>query len=125
MFIDLFTTLERCLMASALAIRLDTIRDRGGIKSREVAQLLDTTPQTVSRWQTGKVEPQPDRLQRLLNLDWLLSELAELYPPDEARLWLFSPHRLLGGERPADRIQQGRVDDVLALISQMRDGAFV
>jgi transcriptional regulator with XRE-family HTH domain len=112
-------------MASALAIRLDTIRDRGGIKSREVAQLLDTTPQTVSRWQTGKVEPQPGHLQRLLNLDWLLSELAELYPPDEARLWLFSPHRLLGGDRPADRIQRGEVDDVLALISQLRDGAFV
>lgn len=122
---DLFTTWNRGPMASALAIRLDTIRDRGGIKSREVAQLLDTTPQTVSRWQTGKVEPQPDRLQRLLNLDWLTSELAELYPPDEARLWLFSPHRLLDGDRPADRIQQGRVDDVLALISQLRDGAFV
>lgn len=112
-------------MASALAIRLNTIRDRGGIKSREVAQLLDTTPQTVSRWQTGRVEPQPERLQRLLNLDWLVSELAELYPPDEARLWLFSPHRLLGGDRPADRIQQGSTDDVLALISQLRDGAFV
>jgi transcriptional regulator with XRE-family HTH domain len=44
-------------VASAVAVRLDSIRDRGGIKSREVAQLLDTTQQTVSRWRTGKVEP--------------------------------------------------------------------
>jgi transcriptional regulator with XRE-family HTH domain len=112
-------------MAGAVATRLDTIRTRGGIKSREVAQLLDTTPQTVSRWHTGKVEPQPDRLQRLLTLEWLISELSEFYEPDEAHLWLFAPHRLLGGERPADRIQEGKVDDVLALISQLRDGAFV
>ena len=112
-------------MAGAVATRLDSIREHGGIRSREVAQLLDTTPQTVSRWQTGKVEPQSERLHRLLALEWLLSELAELYEPDEARLWLFSPHRLLDGERPADRIQHGKVDDVQALIAQLRDGAFV
>ena len=113
-------------MASAVATRLDTIRHRGGVKAREIAQLLDTTPQTVSRWRTGKVEPQPDRLHRLLTLEWLVGELAEFYPdPAEARLWLFSPHRLLRGERPADRIQEGNVDDVLALIAQLRDGAFV
>lgn len=112
-------------MAGAVAQRLDAIREHGGIRSREVAQLLDTTPQTVSRWRTGKVEPQPDRLQRLLTLEWLIGELSEFYAPDQARLWLFAPHRLLGGERPADRIQRGQLDDVLALISQLRDGAFV
>lgn len=111
--------------ANAVTHRLDSIRDRGGIKSREVAQMLDTTPQTVSRWRTGGVEPQPDRPQRLLTLEWLVGELAELYEPQEARLWLFTPHRLLAGERPADRIQQGKPDDVLALIVQLRDGAFV
>ena len=111
-------------MSAAVANRLETIKDRGGIKAREVAQLLDTTPETVSRWNTGKTEPQPDRLQRLLTLEWLLDQLSELYEPDEARLWLFSPHRLLGGDRPADRIQAGKVDDVLALIAQLHDGAF-
>jgi transcriptional regulator with XRE-family HTH domain len=110
---------------SALAERLDSIRTRGGIHSREVAQLLDTTPQTVSRWRTGKVSPQPQGLQRLLTLEWLIGELAEFYTPDQARLWLFAPHRLLGGDRPADRIQRGQVDDVLALIAQLSDGAFV
>ncbi len=112
-------------MAGALASRLDSIRRQGGVRSRDIAQMLATTPQTVSRWQTGKVEPQRERLHRLLALEWLVTELAELYEPDEARLWLFSPHRLLGGERPADRIEQGKVDDVLALIAQLRDGAYV
>ncbi|MGH7281416.1 MAG: antitoxin Xre/MbcA/ParS toxin-binding domain-containing protein [Polyangiaceae bacterium] len=47
------------------------------------------------------------------------------YSPDEAHLWLFSPQRLLGGATPADRIEQDKVDDVLALIKQLQDGAFV
>lgn len=112
-------------MAGAVAARLESIRRRGGIKSRDVAQLLDTTPETISRWQSGRVEPGTDRLQRLLTLEWLIDQLSEFYAPDEARLWLFAPHRLLGGERPADRIQAGRVEDVLALIAQLRDGAYV
>lgn len=110
---------------SALAERLDSIRQRGGIAGREVAQLLDTTPQTVSRWRTGKSSPQPDGLKKLLTLDWLIGELAEFYAPEEARLWLFAPHRLLDGEAPADRIQRGELEDVLALVAQLRDGAFV
>lgn len=109
---------------AAVVSRLKTIRKRGNIRSREVAQLLQTTPETVSRWNTGKTEPQPESLQRLLSLEWLLDQLSELYAPDEARLWLFSPHRLLGGERPADRIQAGRIDDVLELIAHLHDGAF-
>lgn len=112
-------------MSLAVAERLDSIRERGGIHSREVAQLLDTTPQTISRWRTGKSSPQPDGLQKLLTLEWLIGELAEFYDPERARLWLFAPHRLLGGERPADRIQRGQLEDVLELISQLSDGAFV
>ncbi|MGH9305494.1 MAG: antitoxin Xre/MbcA/ParS toxin-binding domain-containing protein [Acidimicrobiales bacterium] len=112
-------------MAGAVSVRLDAIRANAGVRSREIAQMLGTTPQTVSRWQTGRVDPQPTKLSQLLMLEWLADQLHEFYPPDEARLWLFSPHRLLGGDRPADRIQAGRVDDVLALIDQLRDGAFV
>lgn len=33
--------------------------------------------------------------------------LAEFYTPDEARLWLCSPHRLLAGRRPAELIARG------------------
>ena len=112
-------------MSAALANRLERIRELGGIKGREIAQLMDTTPETVSRWNTGKIEPQPGRLEKLLMLEWMIDELAEFYAPDEARLWLFSPNRMLGGSRPVDYIQKGRNDEVRALIAQLRDGAYV
>lgn len=112
-------------MPGAVAARLDAIKAHAGVRSREIAELLGTTPQTISRWQQGHVDPQPAKLQQLLTLGWLADELAEFYPPDEARLWLFSPHRLLGGDTPAARIQQGKSQDVLALIDQLRDGAVV
>ena len=111
-------------MSTAIANRLVSIRERGGIKSRDIAQLLNTTPETVSRWQSGRVEPQPDRLQKLLFLEWIVGELAEFYGADEARLWLFAPHKLLDGNTPAQRIQKDQIEDVQALLAQLRDGAY-
>ncbi|HEV2720703.1 MAG TPA: helix-turn-helix transcriptional regulator [Thermoanaerobaculia bacterium] len=57
---------------SAFAQRLAKIKELAGISGRDVAQLLDTTPETVSRWTTGRVEPQRDRLQRVLELEYFL-----------------------------------------------------
>jgi putative toxin-antitoxin system antitoxin component (TIGR02293 family) len=112
-------------MAGALAVRLDQIQRYANVSAREVAQLLNTTPETVSRWRTGRAEPQPDRRDSLLRLEWLVKELSELYPPEEARLWLYSPHKRLAGQRPADLIQSGKTEEVLRIIAQLKDGAFV
>jgi len=112
-------------MTSAVAHRLDSIKDQAGVRSREIAELLDTTPQTVSRWHQGRVDPQPAKLRALLALEWLATQLGEFYEPDDARLWLYSPHKLLAGRRPAELIAAGDVEAVLALIDQLRDGAYV
>ncbi len=112
-------------MAGAIAIRLDQIQKYARVNAREVAWLLNTTPETVSRWKTGRTEPQPDRRDSLLRLEWLVNELSELYPPKEAHLWLYAPHKRLAGQRPADLIQSGKTEDVLQVIAQLKDGAFV
>lgn len=112
-------------MSAAIAARLDEIEQQAGMTAREVAKLLNTTPETVSRWRTGKTQPRPERRDHLLRLEWLVSGLAGLYSPQEARLWLFSPNKMLGGDRPADRIQQRKMEDVLTVIAQLRDGAYV
>ncbi len=112
-------------MAGIVAERLDSMRKKTGITGRDVAQLLDTTPETVSRWSSGKVEPQRDRLHRLLALEFILDELLEFYSRDDARLWLFTPHRLLSGRTPAEKISEGQDDEVRTIIAQLRDGAYV
>ncbi|HEV2170106.1 MAG TPA: helix-turn-helix transcriptional regulator [Candidatus Binatus sp.] len=112
-------------MAQALAKQITRLQEQAGIRFREVAELLDTTPQTVSRWRSGRVEPQPDRLKQLLALAWLAEQLSEFYSPEQARLWLFKPHKLLKGDTPADRIRADRLDDVNELIAQLKDGAYV
>lgn len=112
-------------MSSALTVKLENIKTLAGIKGRDVAQLLDTTPETVSRWKSGRADPQRDRLQRLLELEFFLTELSEFYRPDEARLWLFSPHKMLAGESPATLIQASKTDDVFTLLDQLRSGAYL
>src|SRR2546423_799177 len=107
------------VMVAAIAERLDLITQRAKIRKRDVAELLSTTPETVSRWSAGKVEPQPSHRDLLLQLDWLVSELSELYRPDQAHMWLFSPHKLLKGQRPVDLIKQRKIEEVLSLISQL------
>ena len=110
---------------TAMAKRLDSIQEHGGITGRDVARLLDTTPQTVSRWRRGKATPQPDSLERLLKLEWLADQLAAFYEPIEAKLWLFSPHPDLDGSRPVDVIADDRIELVLAIIDRLQSGAYV
>lgn len=110
---------------SAVARRLESIRAHAGITGREVAQLLNTTPQTISRWHQGRASPQPRNLDHLLRLDWLADQLATVYEPDEARLWMFSPHVELDGDRPADRIAQGHMAEVLAVVDRLQSGGYV
>jgi len=112
-------------MASVLVEKLDAIEHGAKISAREIAQLLNTRPETLSRWRGGTTDPQPRHRDTLLQLWWLVNELSELYDPSDAHLWLFSPHKLLNGERPVDLIQRGEGDRVLKIITQLRDGAYL
>ena len=103
---------------------LELIHRKAGISYRDVAQLMNTTPETVSRWKSGRVDPHPNKFKKLATLAWLVEELADIYEPKQARMWLFTPQRPLQGATPADRIEQDRLEDVLALIRQLQDGAF-
>jgi uncharacterized protein (DUF2384 family) len=109
---------------SAVAARLMDISTKAGIRDREVAELLGTTPQTVHRWRKAQVDPQSDHLRRILDVHFVVDELAELYEPDEARVWLHAPNRLLGNKRPFDLISRGEIDPVLQVIAMLKDGAF-
>lgn len=112
-------------MASAVGRKIDSIKQRTGIPASSIAEIVGATPQTLSRWSTGRNDPQRDHLDRLLKLEYLTERLAEFFEPEDARLWLFAPHPQLNGERPVDLIAEGRQKDVLAIITRLQDSAFV
>lgn len=95
------------------------------MRSVDIANLLGTRPETVSRWHQGKAFPRSAVERQLLDLEYIVDQLSDFYEPQEARLWLFSRQKLLDGERPADLIQQGRTSEVIAVIDQLRDGVYI
>jgi len=112
-------------MSNAVARKLDSIRNKGGMKNIDVANVLGLRPETVSRWNQGKAFPQPDAERTLLELEYIIDELSDFYDPQEARLWLFSRQKLLSGQVPAELIQKGQVDEVRSVIAQLRDSVFI
>ena len=108
-------------MTGAVAKRLESIREKAAMRSIEVAQLLGTRPETVSRWNKGRAYPQPNTEKTLLELEYIVDQLADFYEPNEARQFIFAPQRLLDGRSPADLIQNGRIEDVRHLVAQLRE----
>ena len=86
----------------------------------DVAYLLGTTRETVSRWNHGRTYPRPSKEDLLVDLEYVVELLSEFYSePRTARAWLYSRHKYFGGLRPADLIQEGRIKDVLEAIEVM------
>jgi transcriptional regulator with XRE-family HTH domain len=111
-------------MASAVANLIEDLRRRGGLKGTDVANITAVSPATVSRWTAGTSFPHPKTQLLISDLRYVVDRLAELYDPEETRVWLYSRHRLLDGERAIDLIHAGRADEVLAVIESLNEGSY-
>jgi len=111
-------------MSGAVARIIDDLRDRGGLKGIDVANIAEVSPATVSRWTSGKALPHPKTQLIISDLRYIVDRLSEFYTPQETRLWLYSKHRLLEGQRAIDLIHRGQADRVLAVIESLDEGTF-
>jgi uncharacterized protein (DUF2384 family) len=113
--------METKTTTSAVARKLDSLRVKGAMKNIEVANLLGTRPETVSRWNQGRAYPHANTERTLLELEYIIDQLADFYEPNEARQWIFAPQKLLAGKSPAELIRDGRIDEVMRLVNQIRE----
>jgi transcriptional regulator with XRE-family HTH domain len=111
-------------MASAVAKILDDLRDRGGLKGTDVANVTSVSPATVSRWISGKAFPQPKTQLLISDLRYVVDRLAEFYSPDETRIWLYARHPLLNGARAIDLIHEERTAEVLSIIEGLDESTY-
>lgn len=111
-------------MTGAVGKIMDDLKERGGLKGMDVANIAAVSPATVSRWSSGRAFPQPKTQLLISDLRYVVDRLAEFYSPEEARLWIYAKHRLLNGERPIDLIHDGRADEVLTVIESLDGSAY-
>lgn len=56
----------------------------------------------------------------------IVKALEPIYPEEKDRYrWLMARQPSLGGASPFDKIRAGKTEEVLALIDQLKSGAFV
>ena len=111
-------------MSAAVSKILDHLKDDGGLQGKDIANIVAVSPATVSRWSSGKSTPDLKTQTIIAELRYVVDRLGEFYTPEETRLWLHARHPMLGGARAIDLINQGKTEDVLAVIESLDAGAF-
>ena len=110
---------------TAVSRLVGELKSVGGLKGRDIANILGVSPPTVSRWSKGEGGPTIDKQTVMAELRWVAARLADFYAPDEVRLWLQSPHPQLDGARPYDLINEGRTKHVLEVIERLDSGVYL
>lgn len=111
-------------MSAAVARMIEDLRDRGGLKGTDVANITAVSQATVSRWASGKASPHPRTQLVISDLKYVVDRLAEFYTPEQTRLWLYARHPLLEGQRAIDLIHANEADKVLGVIESLEDGTY-
>lgn len=112
-------------MITAVARILDDLRSRGGLQGKDIANIVDVSTATVSRWSHGTGSPNLRTQTVIADLRYVVDRLSDFYTADETRLWLHSRHPLLANERAIDLINADRTEEVLAVIERLDAGAFI
>src|SRR6266481_5636926 len=106
-------------MKSAEARILKDLEVHGGLKGSDVANIVNTSRPTVSRWKAGKASPPLATQTIIADLRYVVDRLSDFYTPAETRLWLHAKHQLLNNERAIDLILADRTQEVLSVIERL------
>ena len=115
-------------MATVLATvprYLADLQETGGLKGTDIANLVDVSKATVSRWKSGQKKPQPRHELILSDLYYVVGRLSEYYSPEEIRIWLYAMHPQLSGERAIDLIHDGRTIEVLKILDRLDNEVYL
>ena len=112
-------------MPTAVTRILDDLKERGGLRGADIANIVDVSRPTVSRRISGKGSPSIHTQTIIAALRYIVDRLFDFYTPDETRLWLHASHPLLNHERAIDLIRDGRSEEVLAVIERLESGAYL
>jgi len=88
------------------------------------ARIVGVAKSQPSRWVKGEERPSSTSRKHLLDLEYVLSRLDDLYRPAVALGWLESPNAFLGGARPLDVLLRDGPAPVIEAIDASMAGSY-
>ncbi|MDA0652575.1 MAG: hypothetical protein O3C49_04760 [Proteobacteria bacterium] len=95
------------------------LRNTGGLKGTDIANVTDVSRATVSRWSSGHKSPHPRTQLMLWDLHYMVMRLSEYYSAAEIRAWLYARHPQLDGARAMDMIRDDRSEELLNILDRL------
>src|SRR5690348_13167707 len=78
-------------------------REQAGLTAAELAEVVGIGTRQLQNWAAGRGAPATTaRLRQLLDLQYVLDLMNEIYDHEGGVMWLHARNRMLGGERPLD-----------------------
>ncbi len=99
--------------ASATYLRIVEEVTAAGFTQAELGKAVGASSRTVQNWAGGHTVPTGVKMRRLLDLQYIVTELRTAYTDEGIRIWLNARNRNLGRQRPIDLLTSGESDRVL------------
>ncbi|AGW41427.1 hypothetical protein O159_13570 [Leifsonia xyli subsp. cynodontis DSM 46306] len=95
---------------------------RQALTLAEIADVTGVKLRAVQNWAAGTANPDGRQRDRLLELQYVVTELADVFDREGIEIWLHRPQRALQHQRPLDALQSGHFHDVLSLVENLAGG---
>jgi hypothetical protein len=109
-------------LSSEVGQRLDWLVSVLG--SNRVADLLGVSRSQPSRWRSGAEGITSHNQRALIDLDYVVVRLHQLWVPEVAAIWLESPNAHLGGATPIDVLRLRGAGALIHAIDAEAQGAY-
>lgn len=88
----------------------------------EIADITGVQTRSVQNWAAGATKPDGVQRDRLLELQYVVEQLLDVYDAEGVEIWMHRPQRTLAHKRPIDALRDGHFEDVLAVVEYLAGG---
>jgi uncharacterized protein (DUF2384 family) len=101
---------------------IDEIR-RNGLTTAEIGRITRVGERQVQNWVAGSSRPAAEARDRLVDVNYIVRQLQDVYRPEGVEIWLHSRNPELGGRRPLDLLIEEQFEPVIQAVERLQVGA--
>lgn len=94
-----------------------------GLTNAEIAAVTGVRERQVQNWAAGSSRPRDESRDRLVDMHYLVQQLATVYTAEGAEIWLHRRNVAFDGQRPVDLLEDGDFKPVLDAVRRLKSGA--